>query len=73
MYEQTDEQLGELGNSTQPRTLLEAAEALAADPLADEVLGSELKTSFVDLKTREWWEYHNAVSSWELNRYLDFF
>jgi glutamine synthetase len=73
MYEQTDEALRELGVSTLPRTLLEAVEALAPDPLADEVLGSELKTAFVELKTREWWDYHNTVSHWEHERYLDFF
>jgi glutamine synthetase len=73
MYEQTDEQLGELGVSTLPRTLLEAAEALDADPLAADVLGPDLKASFVELKTREWWEYHNTITQWEHDRYLDFF
>jgi glutamine synthetase len=73
MYEQSDEELRRLRISTLPRTLLEAAEALDSDSLADEVLGPELKASFVELKTREWWQYHNTVSSWELNRYLDFF
>ena len=73
MYEQTDEQLRELGVSTLPRTLLEAVEALDRDTLAGEVLGPELKASFVELKTREWWDYHNTVSSWEHERYLDFF
>jgi glutamine synthetase len=73
MYEQTDEQLRELRVSTLPRTLLEAAEALDADALAADVLGPELKDSFVELKTREWWDYHNTVSSWEHDRYLDFF
>ena len=73
MYEQSDEELRRLRISTLPRTLLEAAEALDSDPLADEVLGPELKASFVELKTREWWQYHNTVSSWELDRYLDFF
>ena len=73
MYEQSDEQLRELGVSTLPRALLEAVEALAADPLADEVLGPELKAAFVELKGREWWDYHNTVSQWEHERYLDFF
>jgi glutamine synthetase len=73
MYEQSDEQLRELNVSTLPRTLLEAVEALDADALAAEVLGPELKASFVELKTREWWDYHNTVSSWEHDRYLDFF
>ena len=73
MYEQTDEQLRMLGVSTLPRTLLEAVEALDRDTLAEEVLGPDLKASFVELKTREWWDYHNTISSWELDRYLDFF
>ena len=73
MYEQSDEQLRELRVSTLPRTLLEAVEALDADPLADDVLGPELKAAFVDLKAREWWEYHNTISPWEHDRYLDFF
>ena len=73
MYEQTDEQLRTLGVSTLPRTLLEAVEALDRDTLAEEVLGPDLKASFVELKTREWWDYHNTISSWELDRYLDFF
>src|SRR5438093_9862280 len=49
MYEQTDAQLAALGVSTLPRTLLEAVEALDADPLAVEVLGPDLKASFVEL------------------------
>ena len=73
MYEQNDEQLRELNVSTLPRTLLEAVEALDADALAADVLGPELKASFVELKTREWWDYHNTVSSWEHDRYRDFF
>lgn len=73
MYEQTDAQLDELKISTLPRTLLEAVEALDADPLATDVLGPELKASFVELKSREWWEYHNTITQWEHDRYLDFF
>ncbi len=73
MYEQSDEQLADLGVSVLPRTLLEAVEAFDADPLGAQVLGSELKQSYVELKTQEWWEYHNTVSEWEYDRYLEFF
>jgi glutamine synthetase len=73
MYEQSDAQLDELKISTLPRTLLEAVEALEADPLATDVLGPELKASFVELKSREWWDYHNTITQWEHDRYLDFF
>ena len=73
MYEQSDAQLTELGVSVLPRTLLEAVEAFDADPLSEQVLGSELKASYVELKQREWWDYHNTVSEWEYDRYLEFF
>ncbi len=73
MYEQSDEQLGELGVNVLPRTLLEAVEAFRADPLMEEVLGSELKASYAELKETEWWDYHNTVSEWEYDRYLEFY
>ncbi len=73
MYVLDDAQLRELGVSTLPRTLLEAVEALDADPFTELVLGSELKRAFVELKTQEWWEYHNTVTAWEIERYLTFF
>ena len=73
MYEQSDEKLNELGVDVLPRTLLEAIEAFDADPLPERVFGAELKASYVELKQQEWWEYHNTVSQWEYDRYLEFF
>lgn len=72
MYVLSDAQLEELGVKTLPRTLLEAVEALDADPFSEHVLGPDLKKSFVELKTAEWWSYHNAVSPWEIDHYLTF-
>ncbi len=65
--------LDELGVTTLPRTLLEAIEAFDRDPLAERALGPELTRAYVELKTAEWWEYHSAISSWEIDRYLTFF
>jgi glutamine synthetase len=73
MYEQSDAQLDELGVSVLPRTLLEAVEAFKADPLGEEIFGSELAASYAELKETEWWDYHNTVSEWEYDRYLEFF
>jgi glutamine synthetase len=73
MYEQSDEDLARMGVETLPRTLLEAVEAFDRDPLAEEVMRPELKAAYVELKTREWWEYHNTVSEWEIDRYWTFF
>jgi len=73
MYLLGSDELARLGVGTLPRTLLEAIEALDADPLSERVLGPDLKRAYVELKTAEWWEYHNTVSDWELERYLTFF
>jgi glutamine synthetase len=52
-----------------PRTLMEAVEAFAADPLMEATLGKELCDEFIKYKTQEWEAYHLAVSAWEVERY----
>jgi glutamine synthetase len=39
----------------------------------ERVLGPELKKAYVELKTEEWWDYHDEISPWEVDRYLTFF
>jgi glutamine synthetase len=73
MYEYTEADLERHGIQVLPRTLLEAVEAFAADPLSREVFGGQMFRSFVDFKRREWADYHNHVSDWELKRYLTMF
>ena len=73
MYLLSDDELDSLGVRTLPRTLLEAVEAFDADALMERVLGPELKKAYVDLKTEEWWDYHDEISPWEVQRYLTFF
>ena len=70
MYELGDEELAQRNVKLLPRTLLESIEAFAADRLGFEVMGEELARSFIELKTQEWWNYHNTVSTWELDNYL---
>jgi glutamine synthetase len=73
MYTLSQAELDALGVATLPRTLLEAVEAFAADPLMTEAFGGELRDSYIELKTEEWWAFHNEVSPWEIDRYLTFF
>ena len=70
MYELSDRELKKLKVQELPRTLLEAVEAFDQDPLAEQVMGPELKKTYVDLKNQEWWDYHNHVSDWEIDTYL---
>ncbi len=72
MYLKSDEQLAELGVSYLPRTLDEALDAFAADPLARAVFGDLMFDTYLAFKRREWEEYLNHVSDWEVNRYLRF-
>ena len=73
MYESPATDLRARGIEVLPRTLLHAVEAFAADPLSREVFGELMFDTFVEFKTREWAEYHNHVSDWELTRYLKMF
>jgi glutamine synthetase len=72
MYLYSDEQLREKNISWLPRNLEEAIDAFEADPLSKQVFGPLMARSFIDFKRREWMEYHNHVSDWELDRYLKF-
>lgn len=53
-----------------PRTLLEAVDAFAEDPLVATALPADFVESYLDMKRREWDSYHNVVTPWELDRYL---
>ena len=73
MYEYSPAELKHKGIQTLPRTLGEAIEAFAADPLSKAVMGELMYKTYVDFKSQEWQEYHNHISDWEIQRYLTFF
>jgi glutamine synthetase len=73
MYLVDERELARRGIGPLPRNLLEAVEALAADPLAESVLGTEMRRSFIQEKLAEWDSYHCTVSEWERDQYLKFF
>jgi glutamine synthetase len=70
MYELSDRELEERGIRQLPRTLLEAINAFSQDDLGRRVMGDELFKAYIDLKTSEWWSYHNSISQWEIDEYL---
>lgn len=73
MYLKTPEELKAMGIDHLPRTLAEAVECFAADPLGEQVMGKDMAQAFIELKSAEWAEYHSYVSDWEYKRYLKFF
>ena len=70
MYELSDEELNRRDVKILPRTLLESVDEFRNDPLTKTVMGTELAKSFVEIKSKEWWDYHNHVSDWEIAEYL---
>ena len=53
-----------------PLALGDALEALKGDEVMMDTLGPQIAEWFVDAKSREWDEYRQHVSPWELERYL---
>lgn len=70
---------GPLGTGTGaalPLTLLHAVEALEADSVVSGALdgvGAGVATYFAKLKRDEFFDWHNTVSAWEIDRYLTAF
>ena len=73
MYNCALDELDAMGIDLLPRTLSEAIDAFAADPLAKAVMGPLMHQTFTDFKRQEWEEYHTHISDWEIKRYLKFF
>ncbi|MEQ8662447.1 MAG: type III glutamate--ammonia ligase [Gammaproteobacteria bacterium] len=73
MYRYDEDDVRAMGIELLPASLGEAIDALAADPLAREVMGDLMFETYVDFKRAEWESYLNHVSDWEVRRYLKFF
>src|SRR6266446_6558301 len=73
LYEWSHAQLTEARIGILPQNLNESLDALEADTVLCEALGTELAEEFLRLKRMEWVEYQRHVSAWEGERYLDFF
>lgn len=72
-YDLSPAQVQEMGIDILPQSLQAALDALRADSLFADVLGSALIDEFTTIKQAEWDAYHRHVSDWELGRYLSFF
>jgi len=73
VYEMSAAKRAELGLKLLPQNLGAAAEALRADTVLAESLGTTIVHEFAALKSAEWIEYSQHVSAWETARYLNRF
>lgn len=71
LYEVSDDELQRRGIHSLPSTLSDAADALEADDVIKNALGSEYADYYIQVKREEWRDYHLSVSKWETERYLD--
>lgn len=69
LYALSPEELKARGIGELPRTLHEAVQAFAADPLVEATLGTTLRQEFITYKEQEWTDYHLRVSQWEIDQY----
>jgi len=56
-----------------PETLLEAAQALRADPLYRETLGEIFWDEYIKMKEYNWSEYNRQVTPWEIKKFAKIF
>jgi glutamine synthetase len=73
IYGFTEKDRIERGIETLPSTLGRAIEALKADDVILDALGSHVSEKFIEAKTLEYTDYLASVSGWELERYLETF
>ena len=66
-----------LGIELLPATLLDATRELAADDVLRAALGKTAREDYIDyfvrVKQREFQEWHDQVTQWEVDRYLQLF
>jgi glutamine synthetase len=71
-YHLTRSELKEIGMKFLPRTLLHSLEAFEADPLIDQVFGTEFKEIYLKQKLKEWDEGFYPISEAHLQKHLTF-
>jgi glutamine synthetase len=73
IYHFDDAQLHELNIDTLPHSLWEALEYLKSDPVIRRGLGKHTFERYIEVKTKEWEEYHIQVTKWEIDKYLEIY
>jgi glutamine synthetase len=69
MYALSPQEVARDGIRTLPQSLSEALDELERDEVIQAALGP-IYPQFLELKRKEWNDYHRQVSEWEVERYL---
>ncbi|MDR1567999.1 MAG: type I glutamate--ammonia ligase [Streptococcaceae bacterium] len=73
IYAMTEEERHEAGIADLPSTLHNAVKELKSDEVIKAALGTHIYPSFLEAKTLEWAAYAQAVSTWEIENYLNLY
>lgn len=73
MYALTLADIQRMGIDLVPQSLPEALACLEQDDVLLSALGERLAQEFLGVKRDEWTRYHNVVTQWEVDRYLQLF
>ena len=66
----TEQERKKEGIETMPLSLKEALTEMEKDPLVRDVLGNHIFKKYQQAKEKEWEEYINFVTNWEIEQYL---
>ncbi|MCI7814729.1 MAG: type I glutamate--ammonia ligase [Lachnospiraceae bacterium] len=70
IFAMTEEERAEEGIETMPLSLKDALTEMKKDPLIRETLGDHIFEKYQEAKEKEWDEYTNFVTNWEIEQYL---
>ncbi len=77
LYEVPEDELKRRGIDVLPANLLDATRNLQQDEVLREALGRAVDEDYIDyfvrVKQREWKDYHDRVTDWEVQKYLALF
>src|SRR5579872_3024727 len=71
LYEMPEEELRRREISFLPTTLREALDCFENDEVLQQALGKDYAAYYIRVKREEWRQYHQSVSQWELDHYLN--
>jgi glutamine synthetase len=69
-YKITDEEIREKDIERLPRNLYEAVEEFKKDEWIQNILGKHISEEYVEMKMKEWKQYEEQITDWEISQYL---
>lgn len=69
-YKITEEEVEELGIERLPRNLYQAVEEFKKDDFVRQILGKHISDEYAQLKLKEWQDYEERITDWEIEQYL---